>query len=419
MARRRGFLAEMQHQAKVASRQADQAARRRQAEQARRTREAEQAQRKAEQAAKQAQRAQERERAQLEKEAQQAHRDARKAKAEQMTARLVEDNDDLAGLLDATLDVDDYVDLETLRKTAKHPPFRNEKLETPTKPPAPVVFPDEPVYSEPPVPRALFGKQKRHARLIQAAQEEHAQRHEAWTKITYQLAQKAEYQRKQYEKEESRRKDLLKAAKERYEVECQQREAEVQKHNGELDQLITNLGYGMPDAIEEYVGIVLSNSVYPPHFEVEHDFTFESATAELSLKALLPAPETLSSVKAYRYIQKDDRIAETALSAKAQKDRYANAVHQVALRTLHEVFSADRRGLINSISLEVGSEALNPATGKTEYVPFVAVATERAIFQDINLEAVVPQATLEHLNASISKNPHGLVAATVGGVRKS
>jgi len=38
-------------------------------------------------------------------------------------------------------------------------------------------------------------------------------------------------------------------------------------------------------------------------------------------------------------------------------------VHQVALRSFHEVFEADRRGLIRSISLEVGTETIDPATG--------------------------------------------------------
>lgn len=342
-----------------------------------------------------------------------------KAKAEQMTLELEERNEDLANLLDATLEVDDYVDLETLRQVAEHPPFSNPTLETPTPPPAPVVFPQEPVFVEPEAPWALFNRKKKHQELIQTTYNEFLSQHAAWGTETQASHEESLRREQQFEQNELRRKKQLKAAKERYEVECQMREAEVEKHNQELNHLIANLGYGVADAIEEYVGIVLSNSVYPKHFEVDHEFTFESANAELTLKALVPAPETLSSVKNYRYVQKDDRIAETALSQKAQKDRYADAVHQVSLRTLHEVFSADRRGLIGSISLEVGSEALNPATGNAEYVPFVAVAAERTVFEEINLEAVIPQATLEHLGASISKNPHGLVPATVGGVRKS
>ncbi|MDQ0850645.1 hypothetical protein QFZ65_002583 [Arthrobacter sp. B3I9] len=68
-----------------------------------------------------------------------------------------------------------------------------------------------------------------------------------------------------------------------------------------------------------------------------------------------------------------DEITSVALSQKESKDRYAGIVHQVVLRTLHEVFEADRRALIQSIALEVGTQTINPATGNETYIPFAAV----------------------------------------------
>jgi restriction system protein len=86
---------------------------------------------------------------------------------------------------------------------------------------------------------------------------------------------------------------------------------------------------------------------------------------------------------------------------------------------MHEVFEADRRGLIKTISLEVGTETNDPATGKRAYVPFVAVAAQRATFAEFDLSAVVPLATLEHLGAAVSKNPYGLSAVDASGIRRS
>ncbi|MGA7206233.1 MAG: hypothetical protein WBX27_16555, partial [Specibacter sp.] len=106
-------------------------------------------------------------------------------------------------------------------------------------------------------------------------------------------------------------------------------------------------------------------------------------------------------------------------SQKDSKDRYAGIVHQVALRTLHEIFEADRRSLIQSISLDVGTQTIDPATGHDTYIPFVAVAASREVFSELELSAVVPLATLEHLGASVSKNPLGLVPANTAGVRRS
>ena len=71
------------------------------------------------------------------------------------------------------------------------------------------------------------------------------------------------------------------------------------------------------------------------------------------------------------------------------------------------------------ISLEVGTEATVPATGKVGYIPFLAAATERDTFINFDLSGVVPAATLKHLGAAISKDPYGLVPADTTGIRRS
>jgi restriction system protein len=91
----------------------------------------------------------------------------------------------------------------------------------------------------------------------------------------------------------------------------------------------------------------------------------------------------------------------------------------VALRSIHEVFEADRRGLIKTISLTVGTETIDPATGRHTYVPFVVVGAEREAFLTFDLSAVVPESTLSHLGAAVSKNPYALAPADTTGVRRS
>jgi restriction system protein len=171
-------------------------------------------------------------------------------------------------------------------------------------------------------------------------------------------------------------------------------------------------------AIREYVGIVLSNSVYPEAFPVDYDHDFDLGTRELRLAVTVPPPSAVSVVKEYKYVKAKDEISSTVLPVKAQKDRYAGAVTQVALRTLHEIFEADRGGKIHSIALTVGTEALSPATGLRETVPLVIVGADRETFTRFDLSNVVPQATLEHLGAAVSKSPFDLMSAdTSRGVR--
>lgn len=416
---RRGFFAEMQHQAKVAARDRERAQAAQVRQHAATVKQAEQARKAAERAAAQAQRADAATRKELEKEAKDAHVAAMQADVDERNACLAEVYAEIDELLSATLDVDDFVDLEQLRTVAEHPPFDMPELEAAVPPPLPMADPEEPQYVEPPPPSGIFGKKKKHAELVAAAQAQHKAAYQAWQTEMASLPGRRAAAEEAHAKQEASRVEHLEAERARYAAECAARDAEVAQQNTDLDALIANLGYGTTEAVEEYLSIVLSNSVYPEAFQVRHEFTFDPGTAELALRCLVPGPEKVPTTKAFKYAKAADEITETQLPQKAAKDRYAGAVNEVALRSMHEVFEADRRGLVRSISLQVGTETIDPATGTETYIPFVAVAAERDGFKAFDLSSVVPAATLTHLGAAVSKNPLGLVPADVSGIRKA
>lgn len=341
------------------------------------------------------------------------------ADVEERNAELAEIYDEIDSLLQATLNVDDYVDLETLRQVAEHPPFERADLETPVPPPPPIPEPQEPVMPTIEAPKGLLGRKKKLEQAQADAQAEYDSQMRAYQEQVQQLPQQREAAARAHAEAEERREQELAKERARYTAECEQREAEIAEANRELDSLIANLGYGTVDAVQEYVSIVLANSIYPEHFPVEHKADFDPTTAELTLSVLIPPPDAVPSTKAFKYVKARDEITEIALSQKACKDRYLGAVQAVTLRTLHEVFEADRRGLIKTIALEVGTNTIDPATGQQTHVLFAAVGAERDSFTEIDLSAVVPAATLAHLGAAVSKNPYGLVAVKASGVRKS
>ncbi len=168
---RRGFFAELQHQAEVAARERAKAAWKAEQAQNAAIRRAEQARRANERAAAQRVRADAAEQKRLEKEAREAHIAAMEAEVERRNSELSEMYAAIDSLLAATLDVDDYVDLTTLHTVAEHPPFDRADLEVPVPSPSPIVDPPEPVFS-PPLPpkglRGLFGKKNHEKALAEA-----------------------------------------------------------------------------------------------------------------------------------------------------------------------------------------------------------------------------------------------------------
>lgn len=409
---KRGFLAELNHQVQQAERRSRQLQAAESRAQAAAARAAEKARRDAERALAASARTSAAQQKAAEREASRLRVESRLAEVNALNADLAASLAEIDGLLTATLDVDDYVDLKSLKiQKVEHPAFKPGKLATPTPPVPELVYPPEPMYQEPPAPGALasaFGGKKKHQAALERARGEHAAARQRWQE------QCAMAQKGQAAKQDARQKaeaDRLKKvarAQATYQEECRKREAAADARNQRVDKLISDLAFDVPEAIDEYVGIVLSNSVYPDVFPVTHDHTFDLATRELTLNVTVPEPATVPSVKEHRYAKAKDEITATILPVKVQKDRYRGAVWQVAVRTLHEVFEADRAGKIHSVALTVGVDRVAPATGQQETVPLVAVGADREPFKEFDLAGVVPAATLEHLGAAMSKSPFDL-----------
>ncbi|MGZ4409694.1 MAG: hypothetical protein ACXVY6_13020 [Gaiellaceae bacterium] len=410
---KRGFFAELQYQ----SAQADK--RRRQAETAAERhrvaaqREYERAQRAAEKAEAQERRAEAAGAKAAERDAKLAYVESRQAEVAALNAELTSAYSDIDSILQWTLDFDDYVDLQALRQAVEHPPFPHADLESPLPPPVPIQAPPEPSYVEPPPPKGLFGK-KRHAEAVAQAQADFTAAREAWQVEAAKVPTLQFEQMQRHSQAEEQRSADLAAARAAYDEECRAREHTVQVHNDRLDRFIADLAANDPAAVQEYVSLVISNSVYPEVFPVSHEFEFNAPDRELTLNIKVPAPAEMPTVKEHKYSKSKDEITQTSLTLKDQKERYTSAICQTAVRSLHEIFEADRDGRISTISLTLGADSIDAGTGRPITTPLVAVAAHRDTFVEFDLANVVPAATIERLNGVVSKNPFGLTPIATG-----
>lgn len=421
MGKRRGFLAELQHQQRLA----DQRRRNEEVAQWAAHRlavlRAEQSQREYEYAVAAAERAASAEKAAAEREARYKYLDARRTQAQRRAAAALDAHEQIDNILAATLDVDDYVDVETLKMTVEHPPFPREDLKRPTPAPRLEQAPPEPQYVAPPQPTGLskmFSKKKYEQEAAQA-RAVWAQHHQKWHDFVHRtLPAKNAALLDAHAKAEQKRATELSAVVAEYRAACTERERQIAQANEQIDEFKRALAAADPQALNEYVGIVLGNSAYPETFNVEHEYEFDAQLGELTVKAVVPQPSTVPAFKACKYMPNTDEIKETACTQKEQRERYNNAVAAVAVRTFHEVFESDREGRIQTVSLTVETEAINPATGLADRFPFVAAAADRDEFSRYDLRNVDPISTLTHMRASVSKNAWALKPiSTERGVR--
>jgi restriction system protein len=349
--------------------------------------------------------------------AKQAQLEARLAEVAALNAELAAEYEDIDSILAWTLDFDDHLDLEELHRVVEHPPFPRPDLLEPIPVPEPIVAPPEPIFVEPEPIRGLFSKKKNEQARAEA-QAAHEAAVAAWQAKVAMIPARQFEQVQRHQAADQRRAAELSTLQAQYQAECAARDQEVAEHNAKLEDFIAKLGVNDQGAVQEYIGLVLARSVYPDSFSVGHDFDYAATDGELTISLTVPAPDQVPIIREHKYNKSKDEITTTSLTQKDQKERYASAICQVAVRTLHEVFEADRHGQIGTIAVTLSTDTIDAGTGLPVTTPLLAVAASRDEFVNFDLGNVVPAATLEHLNAVVSKNPFGLIAIATGpGVR--
>lgn len=294
--------------------------------------------------------------------------------------------EELDQLLQATLEVDDHIDFARMKKRVQHPPFDPGQLAQP------IPGPDWRRF-EPPAPTGLgkmFGGQSKYQQQLAAAQAQ------------FQQAQA------QHAAAEADRQHRLNAAYHSYQQHCQRVEAQAAAQNAEVDRFAAAFTAAEPQAVVDYFSMVLANSVYPDDFPQQYRLAYVPESRQVVAEYELPTLEVVPAVREYRYVKTRDEITSTARPAKDIRERYTSVVTQITLRTVHELFEADRSGLVDTVVFNGVVNTTDPRTGQAVRPCLVTLRTTRDQFTAINLAKVDPAACLQHLSASVSKRPEEL-----------
>lgn len=369
MARRKGFIAAMAQYGREQERQ-------RQAE-ARAQVQAFRARERAERAAVRYARADERE-------AKRLHQEARAEEAEALNAELVARREALETVLAATLDVDDHIDLDALKRPAAIPPFDPGPLG------APLAAPNRSDYTPPPLSMAqklVPGAKGRYERAVAEGQ----QRFEADTVA--------------WRDREAEREQKLATARAEYDEQARLEEAKVAAEHAEIDAIKAELERHTPESVVSYFEMVLGGSSWPDGFPQTFVLAYDPASRLLGVDYMLPDISVVPAEKGYKYTKARDVIEPVAEAATKRRAMYASLIAQAALRIVHEIFEADRRGHVETMALNCMVDTIDRATGARVNPCLVSVRTTAQVFNAINLRAVDPAACLKGLSAAMSPNP--------------
>jgi restriction system protein len=285
-------------------------------------------------------------------------------------------------LLNDALFIDSFIDVQTLKQVPERPVFNPGQLG---------VAEPLPVAS---MPHDLTGIQK----FIPGAKEKHVQNiAKAQEFFSMQITAYAA-------REDARQRSLaeVRALFERQVAESHQR---VAAQHAEIDNFQRELADGSPAAIVDYFTMVLASSIYPDGFPQHAKLAYVPESKQLVIEYDLPSFDVIPKVGSYKYVKTKDEVTQTLRPLAQRKTLYSSAIAQITLRSLYEVFKADRLGHVAIIVLNGYVASTDKGTGHPTRTCLITVRTSRDTFTQLNLSKVDPLVCLNVLNASVSKSP--------------
>ena len=302
-----------------------------------------------------------------------AHRQAEAVAENALLAASVES---LQSILSAGLKADAHISFDTLYRQWS-PSDLPAELQV-------VAAPDRANFDPKPlgfIAGLIPGAKSKHAKAIRAAEVRYQEAIAAWERVVTRRNEAIE---------------LLKSA--------------AESHNQAIDAFREGLQRGEAEEVKGYAEMVLSYSPYPKGFpqEVRAGFVPESKQLVVDLRAPTIA-DVVPTIDVYKYVKAKDEIVESKKPEKARQALYSTAIAQLALRTLHELFSTDDGHHFETIVLNVYVVATDPSTGKTVRPYIISTRVSRDEFGEIQLANVDPVACLKRLKSLVSRSPAELV----------
>ncbi len=192
-----------------------------------------------------------------------------------------------------------------------------------------------------------------------------------------------ENQKDQYIKERDKANELIEKKKEAY-------------LSGDVNSFI------------DYCDMVLSSSQYPDFFPQTYELEYRPEGKLLVINYQLPAPAEMPTLEEVKFIQTRNEFGEKHISQIKQNKLYDDLLYQVALRTLHELFNADKVDALISIVFNGFVRSVDPATGHEVNACVLTIQANKDELAQINLSNVDPKACFKSLKGVGSSKLHSL-----------
>jgi restriction system protein len=189
----------------------------------------------------------------------------------------------------------------------------------------------------------------------------------------------------------------LKHEQEKYIRERDKLLAQQEAHNGAVLAFRSRYEASSPEAVEQYMQMVLERSSYPEPIAGEPDSRFDEASKTLIVSFWLPGPADIPNVVEHKYVVSRKAIKPVEMKQKEFEAFYDDVIHQIALRTMHEVFVSDYAHRVEAVVYNGWVRGIDRKTGEPFTSCVLSCEASRKQFMELNLAHVSPKECIRGL----------------------
>ena len=324
--------------------------------------------------------------------------EAQNRTTEAQQALIVIDN-----LLKHTLDIDDAIDWEAIKNKAK---YSIEKPKKPTQKDNIEFKEKEPQLENYQLKLNLFDKifKGRRIKKIELSEQNFKKAHNHWLDLKQKNSEENNRLVNEYNQELAEWNNETK----NWEKDKNQFLKEQDEYNEKIELLKSKHQNQEKEAIEEYCDMVLNNSKYPDSFPQNFELEYLEKSKILIVEYSLPSKDTFPRIKDVKFIKARNELKESYISESMLNKIFDDAMYKITLRTIHELFEADRIDAIEAINFNGWVKSINKGTGKLENTCILSILAKKEEFLEINLEYVDPKACFKNLKGVGSSKLFGI-----------
>lgn len=163
------------------------------------------------------------------------------------------------------------------------------------------------------------------------------------------------------------------------------------EHNRNIDTFKRDFENNLPDAVTQYLGIILDNSNLPNELNKTFEIQYDQHSGIAVIDYFLPNIDEIPKVIEYKYIATRKVITSIDMKVKELNQFYEDTIYQLALRTIYEIFTNVYIEEFQSIIFNGWVKGIDKSTGNDFTSCIISLQTNNAEFADLTLSRVSPK----------------------------